>query len=77
MKQKPTQKQMVLNHLKMFGSLDAFTAFYEYGIFTSLHARITELRQEGHKILTDYVHGKSKITGRGWSVAKYIYKPER
>lgn len=68
---------MVLAHLQKYGQLDAFTAFAEYGIFTSLHARITELRQEGHRILTGYVHGKSKITGRGWSIANYIYRSKR
>lgn len=70
---KPTQKQMVLEHLKQYGSLDPFTAFREYGIFTALHARITELRKEGHLIKTDHITGKSNITGRQWKIANYIY----
>lgn len=64
---------MVLEHLKKYGSLDAFTAFQEYGIFTGLHARITELRDEGHDITTEKISGVSKVTGRTWRIANYIY----
>ena len=74
MEKKPTQKQMVLEHLKKYGSLDPFTAFEAYGIFTGLHARITELRQEGHAIRTEHINGVSKITGRKWQIANYIYQ---
>lgn len=69
----PTQKDMVLQHLKEYGSLDPFTAFKEYGIFTGLHARITELRKEGHDIRTGHISGVSAVTGRKWQIANYIY----
>lgn len=69
----PTQKEMILSHLKEHGSIDPLTAFQEYGCLTNLHARITELRRAGHAIRTDYLTGKSKITGRTWRVANYVY----
>lgn len=70
----PTQKQMVLEHLKQYGSLDPFTAFKEYGIFTGLHSRITELRQEGYQIRTEHITGVSNVTGRRWQIANYVYQ---
>lgn len=70
---KPTQKQMVLEHLKKYGSLDPMTALMEYGIMNGLHSRITELRREGYDIETSQLKGVSKITGRTWKVAKYVY----
>ena len=69
----PTQKEMILSHLRTFGSIDPLTAFKEYGCLTNLHARITELRRAGVAIRTDYLTGKSAITGRTWRVAKYVY----
>jgi len=74
---KMTQRQMVLKHLQEFGSLDPFTAFKEYGIFTNLRTRVCELRKQGYKIKTEWIHGKSKITGRTWSMAKYILETEQ
>lgn len=70
----PTQKEMVLAHLQNYGSLDPFTAFEEYGIFTGLHSRITELRKEGYNIKTESITGTSKVTGRKWTIAKYVYQ---
>lgn len=68
-----TQKEMVLEHLINYGSLDTFTAFREYGIFTGLRSRVAELRKEGHNIKTGWISGKSKITGRIWRIANYKY----
>lgn len=63
---------MVLEHLQQYGSLDPFTAFKEYGIFTALHSRITELRREGHDIRTEHITGTSAVTGRRWKIALYV-----
>lgn len=44
-----TQKELVLRHMKDYGSISSFEAFQEYGI-TRLSARIHELRADGHEI---------------------------
>lgn len=49
-KAKPTQEQLVLNHLQNIGGLTAFEAYDIYGI-TQLGARIWALRQNGNNIL--------------------------
>lgn len=72
----PTHKEMILSHLKSFGSLDAWTALQEYGIFTCLHARITDLKREGYNIRTEKLSGISKVTGRKYHIANYILVEE-
>jgi hypothetical protein len=49
-----SQKQKVLRHLEMFGSIDPVQALQEYGIFR-LAARIDELRREAYEIETHLV----------------------
>ena len=44
-----SQKQQVLNHLKQGKKISSLSAAVMYGII-SLPKRISELRQEGHKI---------------------------
>lgn len=46
-----TQQQMILEHLKAYGSIDPAEAFNRLGIYR-LGARIFDLRQEGHPIET-------------------------
>ncbi len=43
-----TQNEMILNHLKMFGSITPITALEEYGCMR-LASRIAELRDYGRK----------------------------
>lgn len=66
-----TQKQLVLWHLKRFGSIEPLTALREYGCYR-LGAAIFELRNEGHNIITEKMSAISRITGRPVRFAKYI-----
>lgn len=48
----PTQKQMVLEHLMRFGSIEPLTTLREYGCYR-LWAIIFLLRADGHDITTN------------------------
>ena len=66
-----TQKRLILEHLKRFGSIEPMTALREYGCYR-LSGRISELRSEGVSINTEYTVQRSKITGNYVKYAKYI-----
>ena len=66
---KMTQEEMVLQHLKDFGSITSWEAFTEYGV-TRLSAIILELRKQNFFITTDYVVNKNRY-GRLVSFGKY------
>ncbi len=66
-----TQKRLILEHLKRFGSIEPMTALREYGCYR-LSGRISELRSEGVSIRTDYIMQRSKITGYFVKFANYI-----
>ena len=73
---KVTQKQLVLQHLQRYGSIEPLTALREYGCYR-LGAVIFDLRQEGKNITTTMMEAKSKITGRPVRFANYIFhKPQ-
>lgn len=65
-----TQKKVILQHLKRFGSIEPLTALREYGCYR-LGARISDLRSEGYKIITETVTSVSRITGRPIHFANY------
>lgn len=65
-----TQEQIILNHLKTFGSITSIEAIYNYGI-TRLSARIFELRKKGVAVKTTYVTVKNRF-GEQVTYAKYI-----
>lgn len=65
-----SQKELVLCHLKRFGSIEPLTALREYGCYR-LGARIADLRREGYNITTQHVSAISKITRRTVTFAKY------
>lgn len=69
----PSQKQLVLQHLNRFGSIEPLTALREYGCYR-LGAVIFEPRHEGYAIRTEKINAKSRITGRPVQFAKYILK---
>lgn len=71
MENKVSQKRFILDHLKRFGSIEPLTALREYGCYR-LGARISDLREEGHAIKTEYVQSRSRITGHMVRFAKYI-----
>lgn len=65
-----TQKAIVLQHLKRFGSIEPLTALREYGIYR-LGARVADLRSEGYHIVTETKASVSRITGRSVHFANY------
>ena len=67
-----TQKQMVLAHLKRFGSIEPLTALREYGAYR-LGDIIFRLRGDGYDIATRRLEAYSKITERKVKYAQYIY----
>ena len=72
-KEKPTQKSMILAHLKSFGSIEPLQALREYGCY-ALAQRIKDLRNEGHDIITETITSTSRITGRPVHFANYILR---
>ena len=54
-----TQNERILRHLNDFGTLTNAEAFSEYGI-GHLASRISELRKEGHPIISEVVYGKNR-----------------
>lgn len=65
-----SQKKVILNHLKRFGSIEPLTALREYGCYR-LGARISDLRAEGYNIVTEMMTSVSKLTGRPVHFANY------
>lgn len=70
-----TQKGMVLEHLRRFGSIEPLTALRDYGCYR-LAAIINTLRGEGVAITTLRVDGISRITGRHIRFARYVLQPK-
>ena len=69
-KERISQKQYILNHLRRYGSINPMTALREYGSFR-LGARIADLREEGHNIVTIPTESFSAITGNPVRYATY------
>lgn len=61
-----SQNKKILHHLKSNGSITPIEALNEYGCFR-LAARIKDLRDEGHNILTEIVSNDGK------KYARYCY----
>ena len=68
--EKLTQKKVILQHLKNFGSIEPLTALREYGCYR-LGARISDLRHDGYNIITETMSSVSRITGRPVHFANY------
>ena len=68
---KPTQRDIVLRHLKYEGTLTRAQAMEKYGII-ELPARIVELKKLGHKITSE----KGTTTNIFGTVHYNIYKLE-
>ena len=73
MEERATQKTVILDHLRRFGSIEPLTTLREYGVYR-LGARISDLRAEGHHIVTETLTSVSRITGRPVRFANYILK---
>lgn len=67
-----TQCEMVLNHIKAFGSISDAEAYEEYGI-RRLGARVFDLRQRGIPIGTVEVRCKNRF-GKKTKFARYYLK---
>ena len=58
-----TQRELILMHMKKYGSITHKEAEAEYGC-ARLASRINELRRMGYAIETEYVSGNGKHGGR-------------
>ena len=58
-----SQNKQILHYLKSMGSITPIVALNEYGCFR-LAARIKDLRDEGHNILTEIVYNDNKKYAR-------------
>ena len=75
MEEKLSQKKVILDHLKKFGSIEPLTALREYGCYR-VGARISDLRNDGYNIITETIRSVSRITGRHVHFANYILKQD-
>ena len=71
---KPTQAQMIINHLQKYGSLTQRQAVLEYGIGQPV-ARIWELRRKGHRIKTTMTDGVNRYN-QPCKYAVYTLQPD-
>lgn len=70
MKGKPSQCDLLLQHLKEHGSITGAEVFEKLGIYR-LSARIADLRAEGYVIETQYKH-KKNLKGEDVHYGEYI-----
>lgn len=66
-----SQKQMVLDYIREFGSITPLDAFKDLGV-TRLAAVIFELKDDGHDIHTERGHGKNRF-GHATRYARYSF----
>lgn len=64
------QKQLVLDYMKSYGSIEPMQALRDLGVYR-LASRISDLRKDGHNIRKEMQSQVSRITGRTVSYAKY------
>lgn len=66
-----SQKQMVLDYIREFGSITPMDAFKDLGV-TRLAAKIFELKKDGHDIQTERERGKNRF-GHATRYARYSF----
>ncbi len=66
-----SQKKMVLDYIREFGSITPLDAFKDMGV-TRLAAVIFELKEDGHDIHTERGHGKNRY-GQPTRDARYSF----
>lgn len=71
-----SQKRMVLEHLRRFGSIEPLEALREYGCYR-LGAVIFELRRDGMNIITQFTTSISRVTGHTVRFAHYVLQEEK
>ena len=69
-----TQKEMILDYLREYGSITQAEAIEEIGCYR-LGARIWDLKAEGHAIKSEMVTKKNRF-GKTVSYAKYSFAKE-
>lgn len=69
-----TQDERLLEHLKLFNSVNPLDAWTKLGIYR-LSACVHRLRHQGHKIKTDIVPVQNQF-GESCHVAKYTLETE-
>ncbi|MBQ8766585.1 MAG: helix-turn-helix domain-containing protein [Clostridia bacterium] len=57
---KPTQNQRILNYIEQFGSITQLEALRDLGVMR-LASRISDLRKQGHKIVSEVVPVKNRF----------------
>lgn len=67
-----TQNEMILKHLREYGSITQLQAFYFYGC-TRLSARIAELKMMGYEIACTRIEKKNRFGEKTW-FAEYRLK---
>ena len=70
----PTQKERVLQYMQDFGSVNPLQAMKDLGVMR-LAARISDLKEEGHKITRKTVTAKNRY-GNSVSFAEYSLMEE-
>lgn len=54
-----TQKQRIINYIRVYGSITSFEAYKDLGI-TQLATRIKELKEEGYEFKTEWKNDKNR-----------------
>ena len=71
---KVTQRELILNYIRDFGSITPMQAFFDLGI-TKLATRISEMRKDGMQFKIDTVTSKNRY-GKTVRFAKYSLPKE-
>ena len=73
---KTTQCDMILRHLRDYGSITSLEAITEYGILR-LASRISDLKNQGHNIVSETATGKNRYGEKiRYSVYRLIEEKE-
>ena len=73
---KITQCDMILRHLRDYGSITSIEAITEYGILR-LASRISDLKKQGHSIVSETATGKNRYGEKTrYSIYKLIEEKE-
>lgn len=70
MEGKTNQKQLILDYMREYGSIEPMQALGDLGVYR-LGSRICDLRKDGYDIKTERVVTKSKRTGNTVMYARY------
>lgn len=65
-----TQKELILNYMQKFGGITQLDALREFGCMR-LASRITDLKKDGHLIMTITKTTKRKYDGKTVHYAEY------